>query len=303
MKKQTSSVLGTALLLAITLGIFYAIFTKIDILSVVDVLKRSSLLYLLIALLLLFAIVLIGTKRWQKILEAIGYSLSYKECLYVLMGAAPSSMVTPSKSGDVIRAYYLKGKIPASKTVGSVLTERILDVLSLVLFSLIGMLFYQRFELAGIALVVLIGIIMMFFVSQIDLHLPIRKSWNDKLQNLILSTKMLMKDKKAFSATMLCSLSIWFLSIVQTMTFFYAVGIKIPLLFTMANIPIAIFIGMMPVTLGGMGTRDAAIIFLFSEYAAPSELLSVGILFSLFRYWLLSLIGIPFMRKMIKQHH
>ncbi len=96
------------------------------------------------------------------------------------------------------------------------------------------------------------------------------------------------------------SLLIWFISIVQTMTFFYAVGTNVPLLFTVANIPIAIFIGLIPITLGGMGTRDAAIIFLFSEFATPEKLLGVGILFSIFRYWLLSLIGIPFMRKMVK---
>ncbi len=83
--------------------------------------------------------------------------------------------------------------------------------------------------------------------------------------------------------------------------FFYALGSSVPLVVAMANIPIAIFIGLVPVTLGGMGTRDAAIIFLFSVFATPSQLLGVGILFSLFRYWLPSLIGIPFMRKITKQ--
>ena len=67
----------------------------------------------------------------------------------------------------------------------------------------------------------------------------------------------------------------------------------------MANIPIAIFIGMIPVTLGGMGTRDAAIIYLFSEFGTPSELLGVGILFSLIRYWFLSVIGVAFMKKIV----
>lgn len=300
LKQRASSILKTILIMAITIAIFYALFAKIDFFSVVDVLRYSSPLYLFLALLLTFSAPLIGAKRWQIILQSMDHDIRYRDCFNLIMGALPLTSVTPSKSGDVIKAYYLKDTISMSKTVGSVLTERILDVFSLVLFSLIGMLFYQRFELAGIALVILVGIIMMFFVSQVDLHFPIRKSWNDKLRNVTLSTKMLMKDKKAFSATMLCSLSIWFLSIVQTVIFFYAVGIKIPLLFTMANIPIAIFIGMMPITLGGMGTRDAAIIFLFSGYATPSELLSVGILFSLFRYWFLSLIGVPFMRKLIK---
>lgn len=301
LKQRASSILKTILIIAITLAIFYALFTKIDFISVVDVLVHSNPLYLLLALVLLIIYIPILVKRWQIILKTMGYKIQYKECFHLILGALPLTSITPSKSGDVIKAYYLKGTIPMSKTVGSVLTERILDVFSLVLFSLIGMLFYQRFELVSIALVILISIIAMFFISRANLHFPLRKSWNDKLQNIILSTKMLMKDKKAFSATMLCSLSIWLLSIVQTVIFFYAVGIKIPLLFTMTNMPIAIFIGMMPVTLGGMGTRDAAIIFLFSGYATPSELLSVGILFSLFRYWFLSLIGIPFMRKMMKR--
>jgi hypothetical protein len=45
-----------------------------------------------------------------------------------------------------------------------------------------------------------------------------------------------------------------------------------------------------------MGTRDAAIIILFSAYATSGELLAVALLYSLFRYWLLAIAGLPFMR-------
>jgi uncharacterized protein (TIRG00374 family) len=218
------------------------------------------------------------------------------------MGALPLTSITPSKSGDVIKAYYLKDKIPATVTVGSVLTERIFDVLTLVLFFLLGMTFCKKYESAGIAFVIFTFIIALFLLARAscEFHLPIKSSWNEKLQNIILATKLVTKDKKAFSIILSYSLLIWFVSILQTLIFFYALGIKVPLMFTMVNIPIAIFIGLIPVTLGGMGTRDAAIIFLFSGYATPSQLLGVGILFSVFRYWLLSLMGIPFMRKIMK---
>jgi len=218
------------------------------------------------------------------------------------MGAFPLTSITPSKSGDVIKAYYLKDKIPASKTVGSVITERMFDVLTLVLFSLIGMIFCKKYELAGVAFAILVCIIAIFLLVRagFDFRLPIKSSWNEKIQNTILSTELLTKDKKAFLFVLSYSLLIWFISIVQTITFFYALGINVPLLFTIANLPIAIFIGFIPVTLGGMGTRDATIIILFSAYATSSQLLGVGILFSFFRYWLVSLIGIPFMRKMMK---
>ena len=304
MKNRNSSILKTVLVISLTLIIFYLIFTKIDFYSVLAVLSHANLSYLFIALLLLFVIILITAKRWQTILETMGYNLRYKECFNLIMAAFPLTSITPSKSGDIIKAYYLKDKIPASKTVGSVITERMFDVLTLVLFSLIGMTFCKKYELAGVAFAILVCIIAIFLLMRagFNFRLPIKSTWNEKIQNLILSTKLLTKDnKKAFLFILSYSILIWFISIVQTVMFFYALGINVPLLFTIANIPIAIFIGLVPVTLGGMGTRDAAIIFLFSEYATSSELLGVGILFSVFRYWLISLIGIPFMRKMMKQ--
>ena len=302
LKMQLSSRLKTILILPITIAIFYVIFTKIDFYSVVDVLLHANIFYLLIALLLLFVIILITAKRWQIILETMGYNFQYKDCFNLIMAAFPLTSITPSKSGDVVKAYYLKDKIPASKTVGSVITERMFDVLTLVSFSLIGMTFCKKYEFAFIALIIFVCIIAVFLLVRagFNLHLPIKSSWNEKIQNLILSTKLLIKDKRAFLFILSYSILIWFISIVQTITFFYALGINVPLLFTIANIPIAIFIGLVPVTLGGMGTRDVAIIFLFSGYATPSELLGVGILFSLFRYWLVSLMGIPFMRKMMR---
>ena len=289
--------------LSITIAIFYLIFTKIDFYSVIDVLSHANIFYLLIALLLLFVIILITAKRWQTILETIGYNFRYKECFNLIMAALPLTSITPSKSGDVIKAYYLKDKVPASKTIGSVITERMFDVFTLIVFSLIGMTFCKKYESAGVAFVILVCIIAIFLLARagFDFRLPIKSSWYEKIQNLILSTKLLTKDRKAFSIIFSYSILIWFISIVQTITFFAALGINVPLVFAMANVPIAIFIGLIPVTLGGMGTRDAAIIFLFSGYASPSELLGVGILFSIFRYWLLSLLGIPFMKKLIRE--
>ena len=301
MKNCNSSILKTVLVISITIIIFYFIFTKIDFYSVVEILSHANIFYLLIALLLLSVLILQGVKRWQIILSAMGYTSSYRKCFTVVMGALPLTSITPSKSGDVIKAYYLKDEIPISKTIGSVLTERVFDLFTLVLFSLIGMVFCQKFGYAGIALIALLGIITIFFIPHIHFNISKESSWTNKLHNIILSMKTLTTNKKAFSCVMLYSFSIWFLSIIQTLMFFYAIGVKIPLLFTMANIPIAIFIGLIPVTLGGMGTRDAAILFLFSGFATPEELLGVGILFSIFRYWLPSLIGIPFMKKLIKE--
>lgn len=299
-ENRRKNILKTVLGILITIVIFYVIFSKIDFFSMVIVLVRANLWYLAIAFLITMLIPLIQAKRWKSILKAMGYNIRYLECFCIVMGVHPLASVTPTKAGDLVKAYYIKDKVPISRTVGSVLTEKALDVFTLLLLCLIGLAFYPRLWMLIIAVIIIIGVIVFFLLSHLDVDLSIKKSWNDKLQNMFLSTKALMKGKKIFLVVAIDTFALWFIAIIQTVVFFFALGIDVPLLFTMANIPIAIFIGMIPITLGGMGTRDSAIILLFSNYGNPSELLSVGILFSLFRYWLLSLMGIPFMQKLLK---
>lgn len=299
-ENQRKNILKTALIITITLAIFYIIFSKIDFFSVIDVLSNANLWYLTLAFLVTLLIPLIQAKRWKSILKAMGYDLRYLECFCMVMGTHPLASVTPTKAGDLVKAYYIKDKVPISKTVGSVLTEKALDAFTLLLLCLIGLAFYPRPLMLIIVVIIIISIIVFFVLSHFDVNLPIKKSWNDKLHNVLFSTRALTKDKKKFFVVAIDTFTLWFIAIIQTVIFFFALGIEVPLLFTMANIPIAIFIGMMPVTLGGMGTRDSAIILLFYNYGNPAELLGVGILFSLFRYWLLSLMGIPFMQKLLQ---
>ena len=102
------NVLKTVAITFITLAIFYIIFTKIDFYSVAEVLLRANVFYLFIAVVLSLMIILLGVKRWQIILDTMGYSIQFSKCFIVVMGALPLTSITPSKSGDVIKAYYLK---------------------------------------------------------------------------------------------------------------------------------------------------------------------------------------------------
>ena len=135
MRKQAA--IRAILVLSITIAIFYFIFTKIDFYSVIEVLSHANLFYLLIALLLLFTYIPIVAKRWQIILETMGYNLQYKECFNLIMAAFPLTSITPSKSGDFLKTYYLKDKVPASRTIGAAIAERTIYVFSLFLLSLV----------------------------------------------------------------------------------------------------------------------------------------------------------------------
>lgn len=284
-----------------TVLIFYIIFTRIDAGSVIKILSNVNPLYLLLSILILGVIVLLSVRRWQIILRTTGYSLSFQRSFYILMAAFPLTSITPAKSGDVIKAYYLRDDIPMSKTIGTVLAERMFDLFSLLLISIIGNMFYPQEKILIFMVPIFFLLIILFVISGRNFRIPfIKDSWCDQLQSMMLSIRTIVNNKKTFFTILVISVALWFLAMIQIMLFFYALDINVPFIFAMANVPIAIFVGFVPITLGGMGTRDAMIIMLFAEYAKPDKLLGVGILFSTFRYWILSLIGIPFMRTMIK---
>jgi uncharacterized protein (TIRG00374 family) len=251
------------------------------------------------ALLFNVLIILIIIKRWQTILKIMDISISYKEALSIIMGVYPFVSVTPSVASDALRAYPLRDRVRASKTVGSVVTERTMDFSMLLVFLVVGIAVDKKFEFTFVALILFAGIALIFYIPHVKISLPLKQIWNDRFQNILLSMKTLTKDKKGLSIVLLYSILIWSFSMAQILVIFYAVGINIPFFPIIAFTPLAILIGQIPITLGGTGTRDAAFILLFSGYGTPNQLLGVGILYSFFRLWLLSLIGIPFLRKNI----
>jgi len=291
------------ILIILTILIFYILLTQIDAKSVMQILSNANLFYILGSILILALLIPLAVFRWQIILKVTGHPLPFWRCFNIFMAALPLTSISPSKSGDVVKAYCLKDEFPISKTIGTVYTERVFDLFSLIFLSFAGSLFYRNTEFLMILTPALLIVAVLFITPNANIRIPfIKDSWNRKLQGVMLSMRSLTRCKKEFLVVTLLSLISWMLAVFQTMLFFNALNISIPLAFTMANIPIAIFVGMMPVTLGGMGTRDAAIIYLFSEFGTPSELLGVGILFSLIRYWFLSIIGLAFMKNIVSSN-
>jgi len=68
----------------------------------------------------------------------------------------------------------------------------------------------------------------------------------------------------------------------------------------LAYIPLSLLAGLLPITLAGMGTRDAALILLFSPWADASTMAGVGLLCTM-RYWSDTLMGVPFLHNYTAQ--
>lgn len=290
---------GIALII-LTIVIFYLLFRKIDIEAVMQHLAKIPLYIWISATLLTLIFPVISAIRWHIILKTVGYNISVGRCLLIIIGIWPISSISPSKAGDLLKSVSLRKEAKPFVVAGSVLTERLLDLIILALFALTGGLVFANIEIIIVSGAVILAVVAVILVSLSKLKFPFSEKIRAKVQEILHSLKNLFKDPKVFIYIILLSIANWYASIFQTWLLFKGVGAGVPLGFVTAGLPVALFVGLLPITFGGMGTRDSSMLFLFAAFAAPSEILAVSILYSFFGYWLLAVIGIPFIKKALK---
>lgn len=282
----------------VTAGVFYFLSTRIDYGQVGRTLRGADLRLAILSFSMTGLFPVLSSLRWRRMLRALGYDISFRDCFDMIMAAWPMGTITPSKSGDLMKAYYLKDRVPVPLVLGSVLAERALDVLVLLALALAGCLAFGRMELAllaGLCLAGGIGAILLL----LHVRLPVPRKLQDKVDPMLRSCRQLVGSPALLGTVVLYTILNWGSSIVQMVLAYHALGVHVPLLFAAGALPLAIFVGLLPVTLSGIGTRDAAIIALFAPYASGEVSLGVGILYSLFGYWIPAVIGLPFLHRVL----
>jgi len=290
--KIKKNMLKISLLLIFTIALFWFIFSKISFKETMLIILNSDF-YLLFASLILLALSLVFyIIRWKFLIKIYDKNVSNRDIVTSFFAGFPLNSFLPSKMGDLVKAIYFKN-LGTTKIIGTIVTERILDLGALVLFLMMGALFLNEIIFVYLAIIAVICIILGCFVL-IKLPKLFKFEFFHKLSH---SLQWLVGNLGYASFLFALSLLAWFLSFVQIYFLFLAVGVNVPFFYFVSGIVIAIVISMIPVTIAGMGTRETAIIYLFSQFGSNQMLLAAGLLFSFFRYWLLSLIGLPFFWK------
>jgi glycosyltransferase 2 family protein len=288
------------IILITTCVVFYLLFRQIDLDSVWNIILHANIWWLLATFSVILTYPIFGALRWRIILNSMGFNLKFWKAFKIVMGAWSLSSVTPSKAGDLIRANPIKNSVPISKTAGSILIERVFDVLLLLILALIGGIVYNNAIVISIMAAGLVAVFLFFILAKNinKIKLPIKDKHKEKLNNIFYSSKILLKQPKQFIQVALITLLNWLGTFLQVYFLYLALGIQVSFVFICLILPIALFIGILPVTLAGMGTRDSAIVYLFASVAPASINLSMGILYSIFGYWIIAILGLFFLKSL-----
>jgi uncharacterized protein (TIRG00374 family) len=114
---------------------------QIDPTKITASLERISSIYVAIAVGLLVLDYLARIARWWTLLRAAGSSVSYRSCCRPFLASIALNNLLPFRAGDAVRVVGFRDTLdaPAMRVLGTVVVERLLDLLSLLAIFFIGL--------------------------------------------------------------------------------------------------------------------------------------------------------------------
>lgn len=257
-----------------TISIFVFLFFKIPFSDVLESIKGADFRVILLAITIAsLNNFLTAAYRWKLILKEINCPISLQEALLIKMGSDPIISFLPFRSGEFFKPLYLKEvkQFPYSKSIISIISEYLLNVLAFLVLILCGAVIYL---LTGnnFAFSINLGVFCLCLAS-----CPFSKNFNhDKLRLYFGELKKLFKNKNIFVYTLLYTL----IELVTVYLLSISLSNPIPFNRILIFMPIIILVSNIPVTILGLGIREAGILFFFAGFGSPETLLSLGILYS-----------------------
>ena len=137
------------LIIASLLAVFFVVVTvkQIDIERVAKVLKQTNYFRIFASMAISILTYWIRAARWNLLLKPMGYNTQTSSGFWAIAFAYFMNLTIP-RSGEVARAtsFYKMEKVPFEKSFGTVVLERVIDVLFLGLFFGLTLIFnYETF--------------------------------------------------------------------------------------------------------------------------------------------------------------
>ncbi|MFH1902224.1 MAG: lysylphosphatidylglycerol synthase transmembrane domain-containing protein [Candidatus Omnitrophota bacterium] len=289
--------------LVATFALFFALFKFIPYDKLIEIYGSSKKIYILFAFLVFFLCTFLGAIRWRFLLISLGLRISLREVLYSYFSGLFFNFFCPSfVAGDVFRGVGIsKRHGEAKKVAASILMDRLSGAFALVLvaiFSFIvgkGLFHTNHVFFSLILLCVIVGFTFLLIFSKTFFRFSIgilKKSsslrgklvsFHDQLYFFKNNSKVFIKNILFFSLP---------IQILVPFSFFLcskAFGVETGIISFLILVPIITAIALIPLTIAGAGTREAASVYFFSLVGIEK---SIGLGISLLNFAFLIFIGI-----------
>ncbi|WKN45931.1 lysylphosphatidylglycerol synthase transmembrane domain-containing protein [Tunicatimonas pelagia] len=131
--------------LAIAGGLLYLVFRNVDTTAILNKLREVQYQWVILAVVIFIVSHIVRAYRWNLMLQPLGYQhLRTFRTLLAVLTAYFANLIIP-RMGEVTRCGVLRqlDKVPVTTSLGTVVAERLVDLLSL--FALMALLFLTEF--------------------------------------------------------------------------------------------------------------------------------------------------------------
>jgi glycosyltransferase 2 family protein len=314
-ERPSARMLRRLLPLGISVLILVAIYWEIDLRAWFRGFARSEPQLMTLSLAMVVPITLLTARRLQLLVPAPA-PIGFIEANRLILAASTFNMVLPAKMGDIVKAYFMarKGALSAALSFSIVVVEKAADTLALLLWCAFGLALYPQKDALfwtatmGVIVGLAAGTILLGSrkFARLVFNIAARVAPAGKIDNVrgfeaawCEVHEFVWRDKLRLSIVSLQSVFLWFLHLLQIWLFILALRGFAPFLAAVALAPLAIFAGLVPLTFAGVGTRDAALIFLFRPYLDLPTAAALGVLCTA-RYFIPAVAGLPFLHRYLE---
>ncbi|MBN2056776.1 flippase-like domain-containing protein [bacterium] len=283
--------------ITLTAGVFYLLLRHVDVGHAIALIRGMRVEYLLPMIVIsLSGNIFMAADKLVRILGAIQHPLSFRESLFIRVGASPIKFVIPAKVGEMVKGFYLQRRhgIPFSEVVSALLFDKISNLIGAMLILVIGTIAtgLHRLPALGIIFTVAAGVLLFQKGGGRLVHWADRHEFPWKPTVLRLLRCFSHIDEWTKGWLLIYSMVFTCTEIISSFLATRAMGLQIPFAEILFVIPIIIVIGNLPLTISGLGTREVAFVLLFATYGSNEALFATGVLVSLVEYAMLPVIGL-----------
>ena len=273
----------SVLLPFIGLAVFVFILKGIGVDNIVATFRNVDPRSLLIFPIFTVFILLIRGYRWRMLMEVVGIEYPLHKSVLVWSIGFFGAAVTPGKVGDAVRAYYLSRD--SGRRFGecflTVFVDRLMDVVTMLVTGVVTMMLFSFYfiDLPWVTIVIAVAVI--FGLIYLVLHRDFMKKTvgplvramapekyrellGEQVDSFYGSLGLYLKQWKvtlfAYLLTLMFWGGVWLLAYACTVV----LGLDIPIWFVYLMMPTVTLVELLPISISGLGTRDATVIYFFS---------------------------------------
>ena len=277
----------------------------VDLQKISKALTGADISLFLLAILIAIASPLLTSCRLKLFLSANGTPISFSRCIFANLCGLSLNLFIPARGGDLVKMVYLRknGEAAWENLAEVVLWERAFDVLALGLLGFTASIILGIHKTAIAAGIVTVVLSIIILIIQRIRSLPIIGNKAKSFSSMFVKTG----NRKLYQLGCLCMCCLcWTANLTIMGLLFNALHFCHSLPLAFAVTPPSIFAGMVPVSLWGVGTRDGALAYFLQGITSPEIAISAGFLYTALVYWLLGVIGTPFLlfaKRNLKEQH